>query len=98
MVRNTFSYEQWRGIRTMGASWFISYAYHSYVDATHLNWKEVPTAYSRISVFNSTKPNHKDYLDAIMDMNEAQLGTNKIGLTGAQVKQLAKIISTKLND
>lgn len=30
-----------RGLETMGASWFVSYAYYDYVDRTHLAWRKL---------------------------------------------------------
>ena len=38
MARHTFSFLGGEDLTTMGATWFVSYAYYKYVDSSHKNW------------------------------------------------------------
>ena len=40
-------------LQRMGASWFVSYAYHKHVDAKHLNWNRVATK-MRVSLYDKS--------------------------------------------
>ena len=90
MARHSFSFDGGEKLSTMGASWFISYCWYEKVDATHLNWKKVPTFNSRKSVYNSTRKYHRYWLEQVDGMSELYLDKNKIGLSGNHVKQMAK--------
>lgn len=76
--------------RTMGASWFASRAYHDRVDRSHLNWQDANTLQSRMSAYANSTEHHAEWLRAVLDMNPVLLAKNDIGLTGAQVKELAR--------
>ena len=81
-------------LQRMGASWFISFAYHKYIDAKHLNWNRVATK-MRISVYDKSFSYHRYWLDKVMSMDDKLLKTNKIGLTAIQVKDMAKKVMSK---
>jgi hypothetical protein len=90
MTRHTYNFEGGKELRRMGASWFVSYSYYSCRDETHLNWREVSTYGYRISMFNRTGGFHQFWLQWVLEMNDNQLETNTIGLTGPQIKQMAR--------
>ncbi len=77
----------------MGSSWFVSYMYH-FLDPTHLNWVITENTF-RTGYFKQTKQYHKRYLEHILKGNEASLGTNKIHLSGAEIKRMAKELLDK---
>jgi hypothetical protein len=90
MTEHAFHFEGGDELAKMGASWFVSYSYYSLKNDTHMNWKEAPTYSSRISVFNRTGNFHQFWLEQVLGMNDDRLETNTIGLTGHQVKQMAR--------
>ena len=92
MARHTFSFLGGEDLTTMGATWFVSYAYYKYVDSSHKNWEKVSTANSRASVFNSTNQYHKYWLEQVLNMNDFNLAKNSIGLSAFEVKNMAKVI------
>ncbi len=86
--RNTFTFDGGEYLTTMGATWFVSYAYW-HKNPHHLNWRRVSTYKNRMSVFNNTKSYHKFWLQQVVHMDENNLDKNSIGLSGLQVKQMA---------
>lgn len=96
--RHIFSFEGGEYLNTMGASWFVSYMWHEKVDRAHTNWKKVSTYSNRSSVYNHSKHLHKFWLEQIVSMNTDNLGKNKIGLSGSQVKEMAKNLLKRLGD
>jgi hypothetical protein len=90
MPRHAFNFEGGEQLATMGASWFVSYSYYKFKDKTHMNWKEISTYTNRISVFNRTDNFHQFWLQQVLEMSDDRLETNEIGLTGPQVKQMAR--------
>ena len=90
MARHVFNFENGDILTTMGATWFVSYAYHIYVDRGHANWKKVSTHQSRASVFSNCKEHNRFFLSKIIEMNEDNLNKNTLGLKGLEVKQMAK--------
>jgi hypothetical protein len=90
MARHTFNFDGGDYLTTMGASWFVSYSYHTLRDKTCRNWEKVETSENRIKVFNTTKNYHEFWLRQILTMNNANLEINKLGLNAVQVKQMAR--------
>lgn len=96
--RNTFTFEGGEDLTTMGASWFISYLYHTKIDSNHLNWERTQATNRRISVFRRTSNTftsegiamHLHYVRKISQMSTRRLSTNRIGLSGEQVTAMAK--------
>jgi hypothetical protein len=76
-------------LASMGAAWFVSYSYYN-IDETHTNWETVSTYRYRISVFEQTGNFHQFWLTQVLDMNDDNLEKNEIGLTGPQIKQMAR--------
>lgn len=72
----------------MGNSWFVSYLYHFY-DSSHKNWELTLNGF-RTGYFKETKEAHKQFLEKISNANEAALGRNQIGLSGADIRRMAK--------
>jgi hypothetical protein len=79
-------------VSKMGVSWFVSYAYHVYIDPTHTNWKNVKSSPSRTAMFKKITHAHKYWLEKVLEMNEARLNTSKTGLKGSQIKEMARQI------
>lgn len=96
MARHVFNFENGDILTTMGASWFVSYAYYLYVDREHTKWQEVSTHQSRASVFSSSKKYHRFFLGKINEMNERNLNKNTLGLKGSKIKQMAKELLTHI--
>ncbi len=90
--RHTFAFDGGELLTTIGATFFVSYLYHQYVDATHRNWETVATKSSRISTIDSSARYHSNWLNRVGSMNEANLSKNSLGLTGAEVKEMAKAV------
>jgi hypothetical protein len=90
MSGHPFNFEGGEQLAAIGASWFVSYSYYRFRDQTHMNWKEISTYTHRISVFNGTGNFHQFWLQQVLAMSDDRLETNEIGLTGPQVKQMAR--------
>lgn len=96
LARHGFSFENGDILTTMGASWFVSYAYYRYIDGGHNNWKEVSTYQNRVKTFDWSKIHHRYFLSKIAEMNEVNLNKNTLGLKGSKIKQMAKEVLTKI--
>lgn len=94
--RHAFSFDGGEQLTTIGASFFVSYLYHRYVDSTHRNWESIKTRDSRISTINRTGDYHVDWLNQVGCMSEANLNKNTLGLDGAVVKKMALAIKRVL--
>ena len=92
---HAFAFYGGRSLNGMGASWFVSYAYHLHVDPSHTNWDNVSTMCNRISKYNSTFSYHRYWLDKVMTMNDNKLTQNEIGLTAIQIKNMAKKVMSR---
>ncbi|MDR2021536.1 MAG: hypothetical protein LBQ14_12305 [Treponema sp.] len=90
MGSHPFNFEGGTELSTMGATWFVSYAFYTHIDKSHTCWQNVATFPDRIEVFNLTDNYHKFWLGKIAGMNDKKLNTNKIGLKAVQVKKMAK--------
>lgn len=82
-------------LNKMGAAWFVSYAYHEHVDATHENWNRTATASGRIRRYNNTFSYHRYWLDKVMTMNDQNLAKNTIGLTPREIKDMANAVMSE---
>lgn len=100
MTKNSHAYNFDGGeiLSAMGASWFVSYAYYQNVDRNHSAWEMVRTYNDRIKTYNLSVNYHIYWLKKVLDMSVSKLATNKIGLSGAVVKNMAKDILKKFND
>jgi len=92
MARHCFNFDGGCDLTTMGATWFVSYSFHVYINKSHINWKNVSTYNTRINVFNKTKNYHKFWLEQILEMNDKKLKTNKIKLNAKETKEMAKVL------
>lgn len=79
----------------MSASWFVSYAYYKFVNKNHLAWRKVSSYLSRINVYCQSIEYHAYWLERITEMSDRKLSTNKIGLSGMEVKRMAREILSK---
>lgn len=95
---HNFNFEGGEYLTQIGASWFVSYSYYCNVDKKHSAWKNIKTSSDRISIYNSTINHHKFWLKKILEMSVNKLNTNKIGLNGIQVKQMAIAILDKFKN
>lgn len=87
MEGHEFNFEGGGFLTQMGASWFTSYSYFYLVDRSHNNWRKRKSRPTEL--YWQTTKYHLFWLRQIIDMNENKLSTNKIELTGKQVKELA---------
>ena len=79
----------------MGATWFVSYAYYTYVDKTHQAWKRTTTAKIRIKKYESSFSYHRYWLDKVQQMEDQRLATNRIGLMPEEIKRMAAAVMKK---
>lgn len=77
-------------LRSVGASFFISYLYHNKINHSHTNWEIISKQIPRINTINNNEEFHKDWINKIINMNPSKLSNNKIGLSGLQVISMAK--------
>ena len=92
MSRHTFQFEGSEDLITMGASWFVSYAYYCNVDQKHTNWNRVTTFQGRISIFNRTKNLHQFWLEQIANIKDENLNRNMLGLNAGDIKGMVKTL------
>lgn len=83
-------------LTTMGATWFVSYCYYKMVDLNHMNWNRVSTASNRASVFARSQRYYKYWLKEVLNMSDANLNKNSLGLKSRQIKQMASEILGKM--
>ncbi|MEE0132728.1 MAG: hypothetical protein U0I22_02880 [Treponema sp.] len=88
-MRHPFHFEGGEILTTMGASWFVSYAWYEKIDKTHTNWKQVSTFKNRESVYKNSRHYHQKWLRYIISMIDDNLNKNKIGLDASDVKRMA---------
>lgn len=81
-------FEAGEKLRTVGASFLVSYLYWKKIDPTHTSWR----------LANTNNPNtiinNKEYwaiwIEAIVHKDPGSLGQNKIELSGSQIINMAK--------
>ena len=87
---HAFNFEGGELLAKIGASWFSSYWNFNNRPQKDLHWERSKTARERIVRYNNTKHYHDNWRREVLKMNDSRLSRNKIGLTGAQVKNLIK--------
>lgn len=83
-------------LRSMGVAWFVSYAYYNHVDKSHDNWQRTNTVAMRKSFYASTTEHHVEWLREVFDMRPAGLSRNTIGLSTAEIKDMARRTLAKM--
>jgi hypothetical protein len=92
MPDHAFNFEGGEELRRMGATWFVSYSYYTSLDSTHRNWNQITTIQLRTSYFNRSTQLHRYWLQEVLNMSDTRLEKNEIGLTGAEVKRMARLL------
>lgn len=77
-------------INKIGASYLISYLYGKYIDKNHDNYKRRET--DKTALIERCEGNYKNMVQTVLKMDENKLESNEIGLSGAEVKKMAKKI------
>lgn len=75
-------------INKIGASYLISYLYGKYIDKNHDNYKRRET--DKTALIERYKDDYHKMVEAVLEMDENKLESNEIGLSGAEVKKMAK--------
>ena len=75
-------------INKIGASYLISYLYGQYIDKNHDNYKRRET--DKTALIERYKDNYHKMVEAVLEMDENKLESNEIGLSGVEVKKMAK--------
>lgn len=88
-MRHPFSFDGGDYLTTIGACWFVSYAFYERVDNNHTSWRKVETWQSRKSTYCRTRTYHHDWLEQILKMNDAKLNQNTLNLTASEIKSMA---------
>ena len=85
-----YSFPGGRDFTSLGASWFASYLYYTNNHPQELSWTNCAKSSLeiRINIFNKTAPFHGCWAREVLKMCEARLSTNKLGLSGTQVKKM----------
>lgn len=91
-----FNFDGGEELSHMGATWFVSFAYYTYVDRTHSTWERVKTSVSRRSIFNRTREYHEYWLNQVLAMENSRLNTNSLGINGVETKRMAREILKRL--
>ncbi len=93
---HAYSFDGGEILSKMGAAWFVSYAYYQNVDSNHSAWKRISTYRGRISTYNTSAEYHAYWIEKVLDMSINKLATNQIGLSGTEVKNMAKAVLEKI--
>ena len=72
----------------MGAVWFVSFAYHEKIDPAHVAWNLLATVDGRKAAYRRSVVYHRFWLYKILQMSNARLDRNHIGLSATDVKQM----------
>ena len=94
--RHVFSFDGGDQLTTIGATFLVSYLYHQHIDLTHNNWAEIKTQKSRISTINRSENYHRNWLNHIGNMSEANLNRNTLALDAPDIKEMALAILQSL--
>ena len=86
---HAFNFEGGDVLNKMGVAWFVSYAYSVRKNPAHKNWSRTATTKMRVTFFEKTLPYHRFWLYKILRMDDKRLNRNTIGITAAQIKQMA---------
>lgn len=85
-----------RGLETMGASWFVSYAYYDYVDPTHMAWSKTDTVKTRRNVYDNAVDRRIDWLKEVLKKDVDRLSRNTFGLSGYEIKRMAREVLNRI--
>ena len=96
-IGHEFNFEGGGKLTSMGATWFVSYAYYEKIDAEHKNWENVDTKQHRKRVYRNSREYHEFWLKQIINMNDSQLVKNQIGLKPIEIKRMAKAVLERIN-
>lgn len=83
-------------LRSMGVAWFVSYAYYIHVDKSHDNWQRTNTVAMRKRFYASTTEHHVEWLREVLDIHPAGPSRNTIGLSTAEIKDMARRTLAKM--
>ena len=89
-MRHTFSFEGGNELTTMGAAWFVTYCYYDKIDKSENRWSNVGTSSSRANVYHNTTEFHRSWLHRVLEMSDLKLDKNTLGLSGREVKAMAR--------
>ena len=89
MATHSFNFEGGEILSSIGATWFVSYAYFENIDKKHVNWSKVSTHPSRYARYTKSRQYHKAWLKEVLAMNPVNLNKNTIGLDAAQTQAMA---------
>lgn len=99
-TEETMTQREYEKLSTMGKSWFVSFMYH-FICPEHNNWIRNVNTF-RTGSFKTSKAlspfTHEKYLKNILESNEIRLGRNELGLSGAQIKEMARIILQRFDE
>lgn len=90
MSTHPFNFNGGSELSSMGATWFVSYAYYTHIDKSHKTWEKLKTHPYRASVFRRTTHYHKYWLERILEMDEKRLNTNMLQIDASRVKEMAR--------
>ncbi len=76
-------------LKTMGACWFVSYAYWDHGHKDHTVWENTGTLALRKSYYQHSRECHHEWLEKVLKMSDANLNTNTFGLTAGDIKKMA---------
>lgn len=86
----SFSFDGDKKLKTIGATWFVSYCYYDKIDKSERRWSKLSTASNRMSVYRRTAGLHKSFLHRVLEMSDLKLDKNTLGLSGREVKAMAR--------
>jgi hypothetical protein len=95
-----FNFDGGEILSSIGAAWFVSYAYYNHVDKKHVSWENSKfsklSIQSRTSGYNRSKQYHIGWLHEVTQMQQLDMHQNKCGLNSTQIKKMATEILLKL--
>lgn len=93
-----FNFEGGKFLSDIGASWFIAYAYYTYVDSNYLVWNSLDkeSVASRKSKFFRYIKYHKIWAKNVLYMNENRLKRTQLNILPTDVKTMAQAVFNKL--
>lgn len=95
-----FNFEGGELLTPIGAAWFVSFAYHEYVDKNHVNWKNPKysplSVQSRTNNYNRSKQYHMGWLYEVLKMQQLDRQKNFCGLHSTKIKEMAAEVLLKM--
>lgn len=90
MGKHDYNFAGGQYLTKIASSWFVSYMYHLKIDKKHISWQNVSNSTDRIKKYNKHVRYHIQWLQEIVKMSPKKLSTNKIGLNGTKVIEMAE--------